>query len=80
MGTRSRQTTGTYTKTNTHMWAFDIVGVDSGNETEVEMDFSNPRKAKLGDFVGQLPIISEQFLLINESHYGSRGYFTCIGT
>jgi hypothetical protein len=39
--------------TNRHLWAFDIGGVDYGDDPEGEMDLSSARKAKLGDFVAE---------------------------
>jgi hypothetical protein len=39
--------------TNTHLWAFDIDGVDYGDDPEGEMDPSSARKAKLGKFVAE---------------------------
>jgi Plasmid pRiA4b ORF-3-like protein len=39
--------------TNTHLWAFDIDGVDYGDDLEDEVDLSSARKAKLGDFVAE---------------------------
>jgi hypothetical protein len=37
--------------TDTHLWAFDIDGVDFGEDPEGEMDLASARKAKLGRFV-----------------------------
>jgi hypothetical protein len=37
--------------TNTHLWAFEIGGLDYGDDLEGDMDVSSARKAKLGNFV-----------------------------
>jgi hypothetical protein len=39
--------------TNTHLWAFDIDGVDYGDDPDGEIDLSSARKAKLGAFVAE---------------------------
>jgi hypothetical protein len=39
--------------TNSHLWAFDVDGVDYGDDPEGEMDLASARKARLADFVAE---------------------------